>query len=75
MRFLFYLYLTVGNVRLYGMSILFKRVDIYLLFQNATMGISQMVPNIQNFAEAAGCGSFVFDIIERVSQGLCTFMK
>jgi hypothetical protein len=39
------------------------------------MGISQMVPNIQNFAEAAGCGSFVFDIIERVSQGLHVYER
>jgi len=31
------------------------------------MCIAQLIPNIQNFAEAAGSGIHVFDIIERVS--------
>ncbi|CAF1523752.1 unnamed protein product [Adineta ricciae] len=34
---------------------------------SATSGISQLLPNIQSFAEAAGSSVYVFDLIERCS--------
>ena len=46
--------------------------DTQIIFQifvsclQSTFSISQIVPNLQAFAEAAGSGGFVFDIISRV---------
>ena len=32
------------------------------------MSTAQFIPNFQNFAEALGSGSFVFDMIDRVNK-------
>lgn len=39
----------------------------------STFSISQIVPNIQAFAEAAGSAGYIFDVISRVSFLLLLF--
>jgi len=37
--------------------------------------MSQFIPNIQNFAEAIGSGTYVFDMIKRVSYKTTVTIK
>ncbi|CAF2086942.1 unnamed protein product [Rotaria magnacalcarata] len=43
-------------------------IVIFVSCLQSTFSISQIVPNIQAFAEASGSGGFVFDIISRISK-------
>ncbi|CAF0919000.1 unnamed protein product [Rotaria sordida] len=43
-------------------------IVIFISCLQSTFSISQIVPNIQAFAEAAGSGGYVFDIISRISK-------
>ncbi|CAF0800398.1 unnamed protein product [Adineta ricciae] len=43
-------------------------IVIFVSCLQSTFSISQIVPNLQAFAEAAGSGGFVFDIISRISK-------
>ncbi|CAF2533632.1 unnamed protein product [Rotaria sp. Silwood2] len=43
-------------------------IVIFISCLQSTFSISQIVPNIQAFAEASGSGGYVFDIISRISK-------
>ncbi|CAF3440869.1 unnamed protein product [Rotaria sp. Silwood1] len=43
-------------------------IVIFVSCLQSTFSISQIVPNIQAFAEASGSGGYVFDIISRISK-------
>ncbi|UJR37712.1 hypothetical protein I4U23_030407 [Adineta vaga] len=43
-------------------------IVVFISCLQSTFSISQIVPNLQAFAEASGSGGFVFDIISRVSK-------
>ncbi|CAF3666385.1 unnamed protein product [Adineta steineri] len=43
-------------------------IVVFISCLQSTFSISQIVPNLQAFAEASGSGGYVFDIISRISK-------